>query len=271
MPWLATVSAFASPQPTWGSIRPQRSRPFPLITRHRTKRRPCLRRQLSSKPLHPRGSTRLRRSHPSHPINRNRTKRRPCLPRQLSSKPLHPRATPVPCTQPRAIRSTAIAPRGARAYVASFRRSPSIPEQDSTPVPDLELDSWNARHPCHCRLQLHGGLPPRMVGLIISPGLSPGSPNLEIRCGKAPRKASRAHPKINLAQSDGTFHLLRTTRSHSPRGWSGGLRSRKGHLPREAPVTLSWKSWLPPTVPSSRFAPSAETRSWPPPLPLPFA
>src|ERR1017187_7358481 len=31
MPWLATVSAFASPQPTWGSIRPQRSRPFPLI------------------------------------------------------------------------------------------------------------------------------------------------------------------------------------------------------------------------------------------------
>src|ERR1035441_6042078 len=80
------------------------------------------------------------------------------------------------------------------------------------------VDSWNARHPCHCRLQLHGWLPPRMVGLIIAPGSSPGSPSLEIRCGKAPRKASRAHPKINLAQSDGTFHLLRTTRSHSQRG-----------------------------------------------------
>jgi hypothetical protein len=132
--------------------------------------------------------------------------------------PSIPGGAPVCGVHTRPIRSTAIAPRGARAYLASLRRSPSIPEQDSTPVPDLELDSWNARHPCHCRLQLHGWLPPRMVGLIIAPGSSPGSPSLEIRCGKAPRKASRAHPKINLAQSDGTFHLLRTTRSHSQRG-----------------------------------------------------
>src|ERR1035441_286968 len=132
--------------------------------------------------------------------------------------PSIPGGAPVCGVHTRPIRSTAITPRGARAYLASLRRSPSIPEQDSTPVPDLELDSWNARHPCHCRLQLHGWLPPRMVGLIIAPGSSPGSPSLEIRCGKAPRKASRAHPKINLAQSDGTFHLLRTTRSHSQRG-----------------------------------------------------
>ena len=132
--------------------------------------------------------------------------------------PSIPGGAPVCGVHTRPIRSTAIAPRDTPAYLASLRRSPSIPEQDSTPVPDLELDSWNARHPCHCRLQLHGWLPPRMVGLIIAPGSSPGSPSLEIRCGKAPRKASRAHPKINLAQSDGTFHLLRTTRSHSQRG-----------------------------------------------------
>src|ERR1017187_3868041 len=132
--------------------------------------------------------------------------------------PSIPGGAPASGVHTRPIRSTALPPRGARAYLASLRRSPSIPEQDSTPVPDLELDSWNARHPCHCRLQLHGWLPPRMVGLIIAPGSSPGSPSLEIRCGKAPRKASRAHPKINLAQSDGTFHLLRTTRSHSQRG-----------------------------------------------------
>ena len=118
----------------------------------------------------------------------------------------------------RPIRSTAIAPRDAPAYVASLRRSPSIPAQDSTSVPEMELDSWNARHSGRCCPHLHGWLPPRMVGLIIAPGSSPGSPSIEIRCGKAPRNAGRAHRKSNLAQSGGTFHPLRTTGSHSQRG-----------------------------------------------------
>ena len=38
-----------------------------------------------------------------------------------------------------------------------------------------------------------------------------------------------------------------------------------------APARSSSKSWLPQTVRSYLLAPSAETRSWPPPLPLPSA
>src|ERR1035437_8855186 len=89
MPWLATVSAFASPQPTWGSIRPQRSRPFPLINRNRTKRRPCLRRQLSSKPLHPPASTPLRRSPPPPPLTRKPPQHRPPPPSPSKTQPLY--------------------------------------------------------------------------------------------------------------------------------------------------------------------------------------